>query len=170
MEKTLKSIGVFIAIITISFLALHSNNAIGTYKENIEMDARSSQKVPVGWQVSKDTTQTMSAMIFYDESRINHTFSIYINRPGLSFGYFFRSGGSIADGVTEFDLNGSNERAFVSMNKQQISKVVIDNGSSIQTLKIQSTKPFAFILPINIGTVTLYDINGNVVESQRQGL
>lgn len=106
MEKIFKSIGVFIAIITISFLALHSNNEIGTYKENIEMDARSSQKVPVGWQVSKDTTQTMSAMIFYDESRINHTFSI----------------------------------------------------------------PFAFILPINIGTVTLYDINGNVVESQRQGL
>lgn len=170
MEKNFKYVGAMVAIVIISFLALYLNNDIGINKANIEKDARGSQRISNEWQVAKDTTKIMSAMIFYDESLSNHTFSIYVNRPGLSFGYFFRGGGSMMEGVTEFYINGYNERAFISMNKRQVSKVEIDNGNSIEIIEFESREPFVFILPVNIGSVTFYDINGNVVESQRQEL
>ena len=46
-----------------------------------------------------------------------------------------------------------------------MSKVEIDDGNEVQTIEIDSEKPFAFILPANAGNVTIYDINGNIVES-----
>ena len=170
MEKMLKYAGVFVAFIIISVLALYLNNDIGINKANIEKDARKSQKISDNWQVVKDTTEIMSAMIFYDESLSNHTFSVYVNRPGLSLGYFFLGGGSLQEGITEFFIDGYSERAFISMNNQHVRKVEIGNGNSIKKIEIDSTKPFAFILPANIGAVTIYDINDNVVKFQRQGL
>ena len=170
MEKVFKYVGAFVAVVIISFLILYSNNDIGINKVNIEKHARISQKISDDWQVVKDTTELMSAMVFYNENLSNHTFSIYVNRPGLSFGYFFRGGGSMGEGIKEFYINGYNERAFISMNRQQVCKVEIDNGNSIKIIEIESTKPFAFILPVNIGSVTIYDINGNVIESQKRGL
>ncbi len=170
MKRIFKYSCVFVGII---ILLLYFNNAIGITKLNIEKDARNSQKISDDWQVAKGTTETMSALLFYDESHKHHTFSIYVNRQGLSFGYFFRGGGAmgaIAEGIAELHINGFNERAFISMNKQQVSKVEINNGNSIQTIKIDSTKPFAFILPVNTGSVAIYDINGNLLESQQQTL
>ncbi len=173
MKRALKYIDLFVVAIVIVFLILFFNNGIGTYKSNIEKDARLSQKISNDWQVAKQTTETMSAMIFYDESLSNYTFSIYVNRKGLSFGYFFRGGGpigAIMERIAEFHMDGYNERAYISMNKQQVSEVEIDNGQTTETIKIDSAKPFAFILPFNAGAVTLYDINGNIVESIREGL
>ncbi len=172
MKRILIYVGIFIAVVMIFFLGLYTNGDIGIQKVNIEKDARSSQSIPDEWQVAKDTTNIMSAMIFYDEKLNDHTFSIYVNSPGISFGYFFRRGGttgaSITDGIAEFYIDGYNERAFISLNRHQVSKVEIDNGISVEIVEIESTKLFAFILPLDIGSVTIYDINGNVVESQRE--
>ena len=33
-----------------------------------------------------------------------------------------------------------------------------------RVLDIDSNKPFAIVLPINAGTITFYDVNGNTVE------
>jgi len=173
MKRIFKYACVFVGIVSIIILLLYFNNDIGITKLNIEKDARNSQKISDDWQVAKDTTETMSAMLFYNESHKKHTFSIYVNRHGLSFGYFFRGGGAteiIAEGIAEFYINGYNERAFISMNKQQVSKVEINNGNSVQRIEIESTKPFVFILPVNIGSVTIYDINGNIIESLQQKL
>ncbi|MGI6563652.1 MAG: hypothetical protein ACOX3Q_14030 [Clostridia bacterium] len=168
MKNTIKYIGAFIVVILIAVCFLYFNNNIGISKSNIEKDARYSHKIKDTWDVAKDTTESMSAMIFYSEDFADHTFSIYVNRPGLSFGYFFRGGGSVTETekyIAEIYIEGFNERAFVSMNKQQVSKVEIDDGNEVQTIKIDSEKPFALILPANAGNVTIYDINGNIVES-----
>jgi hypothetical protein len=167
MNKRLKYVGIFVAAVIISFLALYFNNDIGICKEKIEKDARIGQKIPEDWQVAKDTTEIMSAMIFYNETLSDYTVSVYVNRPGLSFGYFFRHGGSVVgvdEKIAEISIDGYNERTFISLNTQQVSKVDIDNGNLIKTIEIESTKPFVFILPVNLGTVTFYDINGNVVK------
>lgn len=172
MKKFFKcASAVFVGIVSIITLLLYFNNDIGITKLNIEKDARNSQKISDDWQVAKDTTETMAAMLFYDESHKKHTFSIYVNRHGLTSGYFFRGGGAtgvIAEGIAEFYINGYNERAFISINKQQVSKVEINNGNYVQTIDLESTKPFAFILPVNIVSVTIYDINGNIIKSQQQ--
>ena len=97
----------------------------------------------------------------------DHTFSVYVNRPGLSFGYFFRGGGTLSGiqrGIVEFTVEGYNERAFISMNQQQVQQLEIDDGNTIQVVDIDRNKPFAIVLPINAGNITFYDVNRNTVE------
>ena len=47
---------------------------------------------------------------------------------------------------------------------KQVTQLQIDDGNSIQGISIDSNKPFAIVLPINAGTITFYDVNGNTVE------
>lgn len=173
MKKLIKYLGSFMVAILVAVCFLYFNNDIGISRSNIEKDARYSHKIEATWNVAKDTTETMSAMIFYSDDLADHTYSIYVNRPGLSFGYFFRGGGSVIETeryIAEIHIEGYNERAFVSMNRQQVTKVEIDDGNEVQTIKIDSEKPFVFILPNNVGSLTIYDINGNIVESARHRL
>jgi hypothetical protein len=85
----------------------------------------------------------------------------------LSFGYFFRGGGTLSGiqrGIVEFTVEGYNERAFISMNQQQVQQLEIDDGNTIQVVDIDRNKPFAIVLPINAGNITFYDVNRNTVE------
>ena len=41
-------------------------------------------------QVDGSISDTMAAFISYPQDKTDHTFSVYVNRPGLSFGYFFQ--------------------------------------------------------------------------------
>ncbi len=87
--------------------------------------------------------------------------------PGLSFGYFFRAGGKLSEiqeGIAEFTAEGANERALISMNQQQVQQLQIDDGHAKQAIDIDSDQPFAIVLPINAGSITFYDVNGNAVE------
>jgi hypothetical protein len=161
----MKYAGIIAALMIAVILVLYFSGYIGISEANIEKDARASQTIPEDWQVAKEATETITAMIFFPDDLSDHVYSIYVNRPGLSFGYFFRAGGSLGKGVAEFRIEGYGERAFISMNEQQVNQIDIDDGSSIRTVKIDSEKPFALILPVNTGNVTIYDINGDVIES-----
>lgn len=167
MEKKFKYAGISIIILFIVFSFLYFTNNIGASRSKIENDARVAHKIDNRWQVAKATTDTMSAMLFYDANLENHTFSIYVNRKGLSYGYFFRGGGSlIADDsdIVDYYIDGYQERAYISINKQQIIKMEIDDGNTIETIKIDNNKPFSIVLPDNQGMIKFYDINGDIVE------
>ena len=71
---------------------LYMDDDIGTSAANLESDIRNLQKIPEDWIVEGDVSDTMAAYISYPQDRSDHTFSVYVNRPGLSFGYFFRGG------------------------------------------------------------------------------
>ena len=89
-----------------------------------------------------------------------------MNRPGLSFGYFFRGGGNLSSVDKEIlacTVEGYKEQAFISMNRQQAAR-------ADQVLDIDSRKPFAIVLPVNAGSITFYDVNGNTVLYQRNPL
>lgn len=60
--------------------------------------------------------------------------------------------------------------AFISMNTQNIVRLEVDDGNGIQVIDIDSGKPFAIVLPLNVGNICFYDTNGNVVEYLRQQL
>ena len=64
-------------------------------------------------------------------------------------------------------VTGLEERAFISMNKQQVECLKIDNGNSVQVIDIDSNKPFAIVLPVNAGALSFYDVDGNAVEFQK---
>ena len=163
---------VFVGILFVGFL--YANNDIGVTSKNLEADIRSSQKILDNWMVDGEVSDTMAAFISYPQDKSDHTFSVYVNRPGLSFGYFFRGGGDIGaveDYIVEFTVEGYSERAFISMNTQHVDRIEIDDGGSTDWgIDIDSDKPFAIILPTNAGNIRFYDVDGNVVEYLTQSL
>lgn len=73
-----------------------------------------------------------AAFISYPRDMTDQIFSVYVNRPGLSFGYFFRGGGNLAGvnaGITEYTVEAYKERAFICMNQQQVERLKIDEGA-----------------------------------------
>ena len=173
MRHVAKIAGVVLAGLLLLISFLWFNNDIGVSKNSIEKDARGSSKIEDDWQVAKDTSDTLSAMVFYPEDRLDHSFQIYVNRPGLSFGYFFRGGGDIVEVenyIAEFTVEGYNDRAFVSTNTQKVARMEIDDGNAIEKINIDSSKPFAYVLPKNIGNITFFDINNNVVDTMSHPL
>ena len=168
MKKKLPIIllGVILACVLV-FGFLYANNDIGKTANSLEAD------ILDDWIVDGSISDTMAAFISYPQDKTDHTFSVYVNRPGLSFGYFFRGGGDIVevdDYIAEFVVEGNNERAFISMNTQNIVRLEVDDGNGIQVIDIDSGKPFAIVLPLNVGNICFYDTNGNVVEYLRQQL
>ena len=132
---------------------LYMDDDIGTSAANLESDIRNLQKIPEDWS--------------------DHTFSVYVNRPGLSFGYFFRGGGSLSGverGIAEFTVDGYNERAFISMNQPKAARLEIDDGNTVQIIDLNSDQPFAIVLPANAGIIHFYDGNGNPVKYQKNPL
>lgn len=168
MKRVLKdacAIGISLIII---FLVFFLNNDVGIHQSKVEKDARKSQKIAQSWEVAKDSSKSMVAMFFYDESLSQHIFSIYVNRNGFSFGYFFRGGGSIGttmDDIIEFKVEDCKDSAYLSMNKHEVSEIKIEKGKDIETIEGDSNKPFAVVLPAGGCIITFYDINGNVIES-----
>ena len=167
---------IILAVLLVCLLAvgfLFVNNDIGTPAGKLESDIISSQKIQDGWTVTGSVSDTMAGFISYPQNMSDHTFSVYVNRPGVSFGYFFRGGGSLSSVeryIAEFTVEGYSERAFISMNAQKAARVEIDNGNKIEVIEIDSEKPFAIVLPGNAGVITFYDVNGEVVEYGGQSL
>lgn len=172
-KKAVKIIFAALLVILAFGIFLSFNNDIGIPKAMIENDARSSQKINDDWKVEEAISNTMAAFIFYPDNKADHTFSVYVNRSGLSFGYFFRGGGDITETekyIAEFTVEGNNERAFISMNEQKVERLEIDDGNSVQIIEIDNNKPFAIILPVNAGNIVFYDVNGDIVETRKQAL
>lgn len=141
------------------------SDVIGISESDLEDDIRKSQKIEDNWTVCGDVSDEMAAFISYPEDRTGHTFSVYVNRPGFSFGYFFRAGGGIfeiEEYVLEFSLEGYSDRAFISMNKQKAERLEFDDGTTVKSINLDSGKPFAFVLPDNAGNVRFFNSEGEV--------
>ena len=174
MKKILPKILLGVVLACVLFFGfLYANNDIGKAADSLEADIRLSQKILDDWTVDGSISDTMAAFISYPQDKTDHTFSVYVNRPGLSFGYFFRGGGDIVqvdDYIAEFVVEGYNDRAFISMNSQNVVRLEIDDGNNIQVIDIDSGTPFAIVLPLNAGNICFYDMNGNIVEYLRLSL
>lgn len=174
MKKLLPKLLLCVVLVCgIFFVFLYANSNIGITANSLESDIRSSQKIADDWVVDGNVSDTMAAYISYPQDKTDHTFSVYVNRPGLSFGYFFRGGGDITqveEYISEFTVDGFNERAFISMNSQKVSLLEIDDGNNVRKIEIDGNKPFAIVLPLNTGNISFYDINGNIVEYHNQKL
>ena len=167
-QLTAKTILSFVLLAILLFLGfLYINNDIGIQKSKIESEIRSSTKMEEDWHIIGQVSDSMAAYISYPEDLSDHTFSVYVKHPGLSFGYFFRCGGSLSTldtAITEFTLDGYYESTFISMNQQKVNRVVLDDGNAPQVIEIDSSRPFAVVLPLNAGVVTFYTEDGNISE------
>ena len=160
---------VILAIVCIIPLVLFC--ATGVLPKNLEKDIRKSQKISEEWIVEGNYTDDMAAFISYPLDQSSHVFSVYLNRSGLSFGYFFRGGGSlwaVEEGIAEFRFLKNNGVAYISMNAHNVERLEIDNGHDIKVIEIHSNKPFAIVVSNQDGEVRFYDVNGNVVDYYRE--
>ena len=168
MKKDIGKIVLALALLCVVFVGiLYGNNCFGIRGAKLETDIRASQKIQDDWTVDGIVSDSVAAFISYSQDKSDHTYSVYVNRPGFSFGYFFRGGGDIVaveDFISEFTVEGYNERAFISLNSQKVDRLEVDDGNEVQVIDIDSDKPFAIVLPMNVGSITFYDIDGNVVE------
>lgn len=165
MKVKKELLGVGLLIIVLLFFVVKYSSIIGISSDNLEKDARISHKINSLWKVSKSVNKRIGAMLFYNDEREKFIFSIYLNHPGISFGYFFASGGAtsgIDDNIKKFSFK-SYGSVLISMNVIEIAKIQLDNGIEVSTINIDSTKPFAEVIPINSGKITLFDVYGNEV-------
>lgn len=145
---------------------LYANGNIGIMEFGLESDIRSQQLIPDDWQITGEASETMAAFIVYPENVSDYAFSVYVNYPGLSFGYFFRSGGALVGAeksIGEYRVEGCRERAFISTNMPKVERLEIDDGNSVRTVPIDSGKPFAIVVPDDAKNICFYDVNGNEV-------
>lgn len=158
---------VFVAVVlAFLYMAVLGSGIIGVSKSNLEKEARASQQIAKNDLVAKDVTEDLAALLFYDEERKDHSFSLYVNRDGFSFGYFFCEGGSLSviqRGImgTAYKSESFGEKgmALLSMNEKQVARIVVDGVSR----EVDSNKPFACIVPNGANEVHLFDSKGNEI-------
>ena len=145
----------------------------GIPASRLEADIRKEQKIPDTWTVEGTASDTMAAYVSYSQDKAAHTASIYVDRPGISSGYFFRFGGPASTAsrdITAFTVNGYNEAAFVSMNTKQVFQVEIGDGNNIRVINIDPDKPFAIILPLDEGSICFYNSDGKIIDYRQQAI
>ena len=151
------SICVVLVLATVVFTGV-----IGVSANNLVDDARKSQKIERTWDMNGSSHDGIAAFIFFNNTHDDHTFSIYLTRGGLSFGYFFREGGSssiIMSGIQMFSY-GENGSAIISMNKDRVAKIIYGDDEDITEVLVDSEKPFVAVVPANCGSISLYGENG----------
>lgn len=146
----------------------------GVPASRLTHDLHTQSKIPEDWIIEGDVSDQLAAYICYPEGYPERSRRvIYVNRPGLSFGYLFRHSESLSgidEYVTAYTLEDLGETAFLSMNYPQVAKIEINNGKETQVIDIDSQKPFAIVIPEDSGFVQLYDVNGNSVPYYRHTL
>ncbi|MCI8541708.1 hypothetical protein [Acetatifactor aquisgranensis] len=164
VEKIPALIGL-VLIILLAFLIIWQAGIFGVSRDRLEQDARERQNIAGSWEMAQDVNEDVCAMLFYDDVRENYTYSIYLTKEGLSYGYFFRQGGTDAymeEGVkgVVFEDKGI---ALLSLNEDKVCKIVVDSNADQKTIQVNAEEPFAVVLPIECGAITMYDAQGNIV-------
>lgn len=154
-----------VLIILLAFLIVLKADIMGVSGSRLEQDAREQQKVQSSWELAQAINEDICAMLFYDENRQEYVYSVYLTREGMSYGYFFAEGGSDSH-MTEkvkgiaFENKGI---VLLSLNQDNICKVITENDVDRETIFVDSTKPFALVLPADCNEIVMYDTQDNIV-------
>lgn len=162
MKKIFKYIALSLLIILPVFSYFRYD--FGASKSNIEKHARAEQKIHSNWKVAKSTSDKLSTMIFYSKDFNEYTISVYMNK-GFPFGYVFCYGGGSNienEGVLEYDVEEVDEKAYISMNRQKINKAQFSIGKVVETINIDSTRPFSIIIDSKAENIKFYNKDGVV--------
>ena len=149
---------------------LYANRDIGIPTDRLEQAMRESQDIPDDWTVQISAGDTTAAGIAYAPNHSDSFFSLYTDRSTHRFfttGWFGIMDGSlfeISDFVAAFTVYDRPETAYISMNAEKIDRAVIDSGTETRTIELDSTQPFALVLPRNRGSVTFYGADGQPAE------
>jgi len=174
----LKKLLIALLVLFIAWVALfvYSNPVIGIRAENVEQHAREKWTergyLDADWQVAKAMNDTVGVFLFYDTDTARFAYTVYENYPEwYSLGYFgqglsqyrsYQETNFVANTIQGY-LNYGNDAIMLSMNKPQIAKIAYGaEGSTKAVIEVDPDQPFVAILPLDYGTITLYDRDGNI--------
>lgn len=166
MKKKNRAITIILAIIAVVVIGViywRTNTYISV--EQIEENARKFHNIENEWQVVQDTNSNVSAMIFFSEDKKDFSFSMYVYH-GFWRGYAPRIGGKdyeIISACSKYIFTEFDSIAYLSMNAQKIYKVEIDDGENVKTVSLNASEPFVLVFPSNVGNVTFYTENEEII-------
>lgn len=161
---------VIVSVVAVAVLLCLSFFVVGVTKSKLEADARASQKIDSSWQVSTAVADTMGALLFYNEDRTEHRYLMYLNKPGFSFGYFFRRIGTspeVTEGIKGFSEEGG--MTLFSMNKVgavRAERTFVDSATPTETYELEPGKPFALVFANtggDGGSIGIYNASGESI-------
>lgn len=159
-EKITMIVGA-VVIVFLAFAIVSEAGIIGISRGRLEEDARKTQDIDNSWEMAQGANEGLCAMLFYDADRDEYKYSVYLTGESLSYGYFFRDGGAYP--FAEESVHGliyeDKGIALLSPNEEEISRIVVGD----ETIEVNPEEPFAVVLPIDCGEITLYDTEGNIV-------
>jgi len=154
-----------VVIILLAFLIVWKADIFGVSESRLEEDAREKQKIESSWEVTRAINEDICAMLFCGTERKEYAYSIYLSRPGMSYGYFFAQGGtedSMSEGVKGivFEDKGI---VLLSLNQDKVCKVVVEKETGKETVQVDPGSPYVIILPVDSREITMYDAQDNIV-------
>lgn len=156
----------FTTVLVLLLLILPMSGFLGVRSSMLEEEARFSHSIEDSWLCATgEATDQMAAMLFYSPEHDDFTYSVYVNRPGFSFGWFFRGGGStveVEEDIAEFSVEGYTSRAYVSMNARRIERVLFGNDTM---LELDPDEPFAIVVPPEWGSVQFLTEDGEWIQA-----
>ncbi|MCI9141792.1 MAG: hypothetical protein HFH87_04105 [Lachnospiraceae bacterium] len=164
LEKISMLSGIVVMIL-LAFLIVWQADVLGVSAGRLEQDARENQSIDKSWEVVRGINDDICAMLFYDHEKDRCAYSIYVSREGFSFGYFFGKGGTdvyMTENVEAVVLEDKGI-ALLSLNQDKVCKIVVGDKGAEKTIQVDPGEPFALVLPIDCGDITMYDAKENVV-------
>lgn len=153
-----------LVIILLAVLIIMNLGIVGVSQNRLEQAARKDQDISSDWKMVQDINEDMCIMLFYNEAKSDCRYSVYETRDGISYGYFFIDGG-----VDGFMIDSARSMVYedrgivlLSMNRDKVCRIEVESAAA-GTIQVDPSKPFAVLLPINCGEITMYDAQGEIV-------
>ena len=153
-----------LVIILLAVLIIMNLGIVGVSQNRLEQAARKEQNISSDWQMVQDVNEDMCIMLFYNEAKSDCRYSVYETHDGISYGYFFIDGG-----VDGFMIDSARSMVYedsgivlLSMNRDKVCRIEVESAAT-GTIQVDPSKPFAVLLPVNCGEITMYDAQGEIV-------
>ena len=149
-RSILLAIAAVIFILTLILFFAHAAGRDPQTAEAAESALREGNKLPESWQSKLAQSEELITALVYPEDQSSCKFDVYVKREN-DRSYTFRHGSGYNSeaflGVVCFSMPELKEEVFISMNRQGICSVSIDDGNTVTVKEIDPSQPFVYIFP-----------------------
>lgn len=153
MKKSIRMILCGLLALALTFGILYLRGHIGISRDRIAEDVR--RDLPGGEILHVSYGKELATVLVATDGA--PSLRIYVNRPGLSLGWFFRYGGPVSDAtVQRFIPERGRERVYAASGGHGVATVSTAGGDILFPV---TDAPFVLVLPANAGA-EFYDAAG----------
>ena len=163
-DKVAIALGAVI-ILLLAAIIVQQSGVAGLTLDKVEKNARKTHKIEANWSVAEDHSDSVCALLFFDEAKENYRFSVYFTGEDSTAGFLE------GESSTEYPYMAENVQAInyqdkgivlASLNREKVT-LIVTAGEEVFEYLVSSGQPFVLVLPLDCGEITLYDLSGNEV-------